>query len=62
MIYKLLFNFLDRIQIRVLDPLLEFFSLGEHRDTVKSFDMKLEDSLASVLHQGSRVWNLQMFV
>ena len=49
MIYKLSFNFLDRIQIRVLDPLLEFFSLGEHRDTVKSFDMKLEDSLASVL-------------
>ena len=49
MIYKLLFNFLDRIQIRVLDPLLEFFSLGEHRDAVKSFDMKLEDSLASVL-------------
>lgn len=49
MIYKLLFNFLDRIQIRVLDPLLEFFSLGEHRDTIKSFDMKLEDSLASVL-------------
>ena len=42
--------FLDRIQIRFLDPLLEFFSLGEHRDTVKSFDMKLEDSLASVLH------------
>ena len=40
---------MDRIQIRVLDPLLEFFSLGEHRDTVKSFDMKLEDSLASVL-------------
>ena len=52
MIYKLLFNFLDRIQIRVLDPLLEFFSLGEHRDTVKSFDMKLEDSLASVLRYG----------
>ena len=22
----------------------------EHRDTVKSFDMKLEDSLASMLH------------
>ena len=49
MIYKLLFNFLDRIQIRVLDPLLEFFSLDEHRDTVKSFDIKLEDSLVSVL-------------
>ena len=41
--------FLDRNQIRFLDPLLEFFSSGEHRDTVKSFDMKLEDSLAAVL-------------